>query len=71
MGIITTSATATTCVSVIFMIIEVLGCLHEYYIVLFFKLFPEVFFEASIVHARDIMLIIFIYIYDLVFHVLG
>ena len=48
-----------------------LCCLHEYHVVLFFKLFPEVLLYASIIRAWDIMVLVLIDIYDHVLHVLG
>jgi hypothetical protein len=48
-----------------------LCCLHEYHVVLFFKLFPEVLLYASIIRAWDIIVLVFIDIYDLVLHFFG
>lgn len=64
------SLTATLSISGISLIIEDLCSLHDKYVVLFFKLLPEVLFEASIVHTWNIIILVFIDIYDDVLHLL-
>ncbi len=58
--IITSSATASSSVSLISLIEIDPCCLHEKNIVLIFKLLPEVFFQASIEQARYIMVFVLI-----------